>query len=980
MAQTDPKDSVYNTKTLSKWFAIGAILLLIVSVLIVIEDYDRDWKRYARQQHRLTAALATADLNLVQDNLDVKSLEEIETEIEQISNERSDLIGQFDEKISNRENVYFKENQEFQFAKAQLEAELYNLEFSIKKLKPNVESLKKTYQKNQASVQKLFDKVRVAETRLEQARSEKAQFLADQKELSDKLLSLTLERDRLKKVVSLNELNIGNIVRNAPLVDFIAPTVKINQIILPHLKDDYFFNKVPRVDRCMTCHANADKAGYQDMPQPFRSHPSLGLYLTPNSPHPVEKIGCTVCHSGVPQSVDFSLSGHTPRDEVQALEWKEKYNWFFDKHLPTHMIPTAMTEGKCIQCHAKQVHLEGAPTFNTGMRLIERYGCYTCHKFSGHFEQLAKEQKPGPTLKMVASKLDREWVKKFIWDPFTFRKDSLMPRFWKNDNNSDPASIARGLVEVDAIAHVLFEKSKPYEPIKLASQVRGNAERGKELVGAVGCLACHAVDDFPRTNPDAGNWGHKDPRMVMHGPELNQLGSKLSKNRDWLISWLIDPKHYWENAQMPSMKLSQQEAADVADYLLSKRNPEFEALTMLEPSEVIRDNIVLEYFEKQMIRKEAELKMASMSLAEKKVFVGEKLIEHYGCFSCHAIEGYENVPNVGPELTYQGSKDITKFDFANTELHKTRPNWILTKVRNPRIWDVGKNKDFESKLKMPYMGLSHDQAIAITAVVLGHENKNVDDEAIQKIDGRLESVIEGHRQVVRHNCIGCHNFDDASPEKGAWGGDILAHYQDDITSGPPNLNTQGEKTQTDWLYKFLLNPNVNIRPWLKVRMPQFHMSEMESLKYTQYFAKHDRATYPFVIDDTERLSQAQIAMAQKLVEQFACLTCHGERPAGAPVEDAAPHFKNIKDRLRGPWLVDWLKEPEKMMPGTRMPALWPLMDPENPRSTRIGAEGILNGDAEAQIKLLKDYLLQYPGQAVLPSERPKKSSSDSSAR
>src|SRR5207253_2658470 len=105
--------------------------------------------------------------------------------------------------------------------------------------------------------------------------------------------------------------------RNAPVVDFVSPTVKISQVVLPRLKDDYFFNKVPRVDRCMTCHATIDKEGFEDFPQPYKTHPKLALMVGSNSKHPMEKVGCTVCHAGAPQSADFTLAAHTPRDPEQ---------------------------------------------------------------------------------------------------------------------------------------------------------------------------------------------------------------------------------------------------------------------------------------------------------------------------------------------------------------------------------------------------------------------------------------------------------------------------------------------------------------------------------------------------------------------------------------------------------------------------------------------------------------------------------------
>ena len=63
--------------------------------------------------------------------------------------------------------------------------------------------------------------------------------------------------------------------RNAPLLDFMAPTIKVQQIILPNIVDDVNFIRVPKMDRCQTCHLAIDKKGYEKYPQPFTTHPNL---------------------------------------------------------------------------------------------------------------------------------------------------------------------------------------------------------------------------------------------------------------------------------------------------------------------------------------------------------------------------------------------------------------------------------------------------------------------------------------------------------------------------------------------------------------------------------------------------------------------------------------------------------------------------------------------------------------------------------
>lgn len=955
---TEKQDTVYESKKLSKWFAIGSLILLVIVVWALIEDYDRPWKVYQRQAQKISTAVGENRLKMAEQNINKSKLSGLEESLKKVEKEEVVVLGEIDKKIKNLSDDYYTKNRKYQDLKGDLSADLFELEKSIEHESKESRKLKADYDSKAKKVVELGVIADAADKTLTQAKEMRADILSKSKEITDRKEKLLKEVNLLRKSISDSELSLGNIIRNAPMIDFVAPTIKINQIILPNLKDDYFFNKVPRVDRCMSCHVTIDKSGFEDFPQPYKSHPKLKLMVGPDSPHPASKVGCTTCHSGVPQSVDFVKTAHVPRDVAQEQEWKAKYHYHREHTIKTQMIPLQMTEGKCMQCHAQQVQLDGAPTFNAGMRLIERYGCYNCHKFAGHFERLQKEKKSGPQLYTVAAKVTPEWVRKWLWEPKSFRPSTLMPAFWQIHNNSDPDSLERGKVEVESITHYLFKNSEAFEPIKMSSKAVGDASRGKTLMENVGCLACHAINDFPRKNPDSmKTLGWKNPIVPLPGPELNQLGSKVS--REWLYSWLMNPRHYWAQTSMPSMKLSEQEALDLSEYLLAKKNEEFEALPVPEAKDDVRDQLVTSYLTKTMSPKEAQTKLASMSLEDRKDFLGQKFINHYGCYACHAIKGFENSPNVGVELTYEGSKDVSKFAFENVHLdHTSRPDWIYTKLRTPRIWDVGKVRDFEAKTKMPHFGMSKEQATAVTAIVVGMENRNVDEAAQFKLDGRWEQIVEGHRVLNRYNCVGCHAIEKKQ-------GHVLAYYPEELSSeGPPNLNTEGAKIQPDWLHNYLLNPDVKIRPWLKIRMPNFLMSNEEATTITKYFAAYDKAPYPYIKKANKPLTQEDLKQAQSIVNQLACLSCHG---ANVAPEAGAPHFYNIKYRLRPDWIVTWLKDPNAIMPGTRMPQLWAPINPDDPKTEYTPLPGHFGDKAEVQMEKVRDYIFQLQDKPELPS-------------
>jgi hypothetical protein len=76
------------------------------------------------------------------------------------------------------------------------------------------------------------------------------------------------------------------------------------------------------------------------------------------------------------------------------------------------------------------------------------------------------------------------------------------------------------------------------------------------------------------------------------------------------------------------------------------------------------------------------------------------------------------------------------------------------------------------------------------------------------------------------------------------------------------------------------------------------------------------------------------------------------RPNQDPAS-AAPNFLLAKERLRPDWIPVWLKNPQALMDGTRMPSFWDFSDEAHP----VSPSKLFGGDAKAQIEALRDYLM-----------------------
>ena len=67
----------------------------------------------------------------------------------------------------------------------------------------------------------------------------------------------------------------------------------------------------------------------------------------------------------------------------------------------------------------------------------------------------------------------------------------------------------------------------------------------------------------------------------------------------------------------------------------------------------------------------------------------------------------------------------------------------------------------------------------------------------------------------------------------------------------------------------------------------------------------------------------------------------------------APDLRMSSERLQPDWILDWLKSPLTILPGTRMPVFWADY-PKSPYPQ-------LGGNADAQIRAIRDYLLTLKG-------------------
>jgi mono/diheme cytochrome c family protein len=1011
MKPQEPIPHNYPMRKLNLIFALSSLVLLGVTGLMVFYDYVRGWKWFQLefnriQEQRIDQQLAAADNAERRKQLADLDKEMREGQGEVARQRNAYLAAQRD--LEEWEGRHYAADQDYRFAKALLDAKRYEVEAAHVQHRPDEAQKQREFDELTTRVDRLNLALQRVTRDRDAARARVGTFVARMQAVEDRRKEITADIELLNKQLEAVSAKSKRMILNAPMLDFIAPTLKIDQVVLNDLFIDMNYMSVPRVDRCQTCHRAIDRPGFEskkeaerlltelrtgldknliepsrrgaaeervaqleliangrtDILNPFRTHPKLDLFVGSASPHPLLEYGCTACHRGQDRATEFGRAGHTPMSKRMEMRWQKvkfpffpgnwdysQRNWGYEVNpfLDTPMYPRQYSEAGCVKCHAGQIDVDGGDQITKATHMVELYGCHACHKIDNwRFTNL---QKPGPSLEGIAEKTTPEWTFRWIANPSRFRPTTRMPSFFYQRNMVGPAvppaerahNVKLQDAEVHSIVTYLFAKSTHRQwPAPTAA---GDAARGKELVENIGCMGCHIAQDTIRDDKGVVRVASRDDFPLERHFGFNLVGVGTKTNPNWVFNWIKNPKAYDANAPMPSLRLSDQEASDITAYLTSLQKPRFLEDPMRPPDVAAVRFLAKGYLINTMTDRDAEARLNAMPLRAQLEYLGQRSIEKYGCYSCHDIKGFDGLKPIGTELTTEGSKNLHLFDFGffgdSTHTHDyhhvdgtkehvlhTVPSWIYNKVRSPRVYDDRRTKPYNDKLKMPNFNLSPEEARLVTSVVLGLTKEKVAANRMAANDPRHRAAEEGRKLISQNNCRGCHVVNQR--------GRAIASLISDPNFLPPDLTPQGERAQSPWMFNFLKDPTVmKIRPWMRVRMPTFQFTDHQAATLVSGFAAEGNEPQ-FDTTQFQTPSTQNVAIGREVFNMLRCQQCH----ALAPVDPANPPVPNVADtqslapnltlskiRLRHDWVADWIRRPDEMIPGTRMPTNFPR-DPE----------------------------------------------------
>ncbi len=508
---------------------------------------------------------------------------------------------------------------------------------------------------------------------------------------------------------------------------------------------------------------------------------------------------------------------------------------------------------------------------------------------------------------------------------------------------------------------------------KAGNTPRSTIERGHELVDALGCLACHAVDEGTRRR---------------EAPALTHLQGNIFES--WLVRWISEPRHAsgardsnsepGSTSRMPSFDVLPTDARAMATYLIANS---------------------------------ASHSAANVPEQEADAAHGEQLFRTVGCQACHDID-FDS-----PRRLYDGSslKNIaSKRPASFFSRWLEQPSDLIPNHRMP-IFPLSSEErtdlaaylltleDTERKDDFPPLDLS-DQAVqdrgsellianrCNACHELGHSSESeeaflpvalpdvidwdascltpangnkkrpsydlapADAEAVREHITQqrqhLDLPSSGETILAQRNCLACHARDWQQGIAAKLPALIAAHpeFAPQLpTLTPPALTGVGDKLTSEALAQAISTKAPARRPWLAVRMPRFAMSDEELQALVCYFIATDRIP-PRTVANDQRPDETALELAgRRLVtsDGFGCTSCHqvgSVVPKNVALNARGTNLSLLGKHIRRTWFDRWVRNPARIVPKMEMPSI------------QLAVHGVLDNDLNAQLEAVWHVLNQ----------------------
>jgi mono/diheme cytochrome c family protein len=379
------------------------------------------------------------------------------------------------------------------------------------------------------------------------------------------------------------------------------------------------------------------------------------------------------------------------------------------------------------------------------------------------------------------------------------------------------------------------ERNVPQAPI---------VNMGRKLLEESNCVGCHKLEGYER------QWT----------PHLDGIGAKV--NRQWLFSWLKNPRGYFAKTRMPNFILPDNEADLLSDFLMT--NAAFANGEQLDPLP-------------------AELTSSPEKEKTRLIELGSTKFKEARCISCHPING-------------QGGYVATDLGKVAS---KVSQQWLYNYIKNPRR--------IMPDVQMPRFRFSEEDLIGVVAYM---ESEFVDYDlgAAPAHAPDPDAAEKGLALFKKYNCSGCHELGSMTkaggmaPDLNAIGSKKL--YEIDF--GKSAI----EQTLPAYLDEKLLNPRT-FSPTAQMPKFEFTGEEAQAITVALLGNTNERIPEEFIVHAAPKSTFAPQGEFGKLVNDLACLACHKMEGRGRLV---ATDLSLEASQAQRKWIEEYFKVPYSLRP------------------------------------------------------------------
>lgn len=283
---------------------------------------------------------------------------------------------------------------------------------------------------------------------------------------------------------------------------------------------------------------------------------------------------------------------------------------------------------------------------------------------------------------------------------------------------------------------------------------------------------------------------------------------------------------------------------------------------------------------------------------------GRELLVANRCNACHQLETDATTEAVLPPIAFPESIDWESSCLAKANAGEHRPSYVLTPA----------------------------DAEAVRAFVMATRHHTF-------------ALPRGEGILAQRNCLACHSRDWEQGIAAKLPALTAAHPElapELPTLAPPALTGIGDKLAHEALGQAITTKAPARRPWLAVRMPRFVLSDEERQTLVDYFISTDRIPSTAISDEAKQDETALELAGRRLVtaDGFGCTSCHqigSVEPHQVALNARGTNLSLLGKHIRRSWFDRWVRNPARIVPKMEMPSI------------QLAVHGVLGDDLHAQL-------------------------------